>query len=181
MYNPCSNFTWNKVKCISIKRYQIRSVPVPHASFNTTLSPKTATDPSGPKVGHLSTKTKLLQHHTVDSKCYFFHVKFEVRFVVSFTRKSMLNKKWHFSWAMNGPPFFYYHGGVWSCHYFFREPLQSMDTWLACQTLAPSQTTHSKTSFISKLPMVLFLFTKAWYKYGKYKDVGESICGRIDV
>jgi hypothetical protein len=38
-------------------------------------------------------------------KHYFFHVKFEVWFAISFSRKPMLNKKGHFSWGMAHPFF----------------------------------------------------------------------------
>jgi hypothetical protein len=71
------------------------------ASLNTTHRPKTATDSSGSKVGNALSKTQ----HLVDREHYFFHVKFESAFVVSFTRKYTSNKKRHFSLGMVHPFF----------------------------------------------------------------------------
>jgi hypothetical protein len=39
----------------------------------------------------------------LDTKHYFIHVKFQVRFVISFTRNPMFNKKRHFSWRCIRP------------------------------------------------------------------------------
>jgi hypothetical protein len=100
MDNPFSNSTWSKMKCISNKKYQTCCVSVFYSSLNTTLSIKTATNSSGAKVGHLSTKTQHSWYHLTDRRYYFFHVKFGIRFVIFFTRKSMLIKKRHFSWGM---------------------------------------------------------------------------------
>jgi hypothetical protein len=97
--NSSSNFTWSMTKCISIERYQILNVTVLNASLSTTISPKTATDSNCPKVEHSPSKTHHPWHHSVDTKNDFMHVKFEIRFVISFKRKSISNKKWHFSWG----------------------------------------------------------------------------------
>jgi hypothetical protein len=61
--------------------------------MNAARSPTSATDSSNPKVGELYTKTRDIWHHSVDKKHYAFPVKFEVKFVISFTRKSMVGKK----------------------------------------------------------------------------------------
>jgi hypothetical protein len=68
-------------------------------SLNTTLSPKTAIDYGGPKVGNIPTKTSYTWHHSVYTKYNVLHMEFEVRFVISFMRIAMTNKKWHFSWG----------------------------------------------------------------------------------
>jgi hypothetical protein len=44
-------------ECIAIKRYQTWRIYMLYASLNTTLSPKSATGSSGPKVGILSTRS----------------------------------------------------------------------------------------------------------------------------
>jgi hypothetical protein len=49
MYNPSSNFTWSTMECISIEWYQISSMSELHASLNSTLSLKLATDSNGLK------------------------------------------------------------------------------------------------------------------------------------
>jgi hypothetical protein len=75
------------------------------ASLSTTLSPKIETDSSGHKVDNLSTKIQHQEYHSIDKKHYFCHVKFQMGFVISFRRKSMTSKKWHFSWGMIHPFF----------------------------------------------------------------------------
>jgi hypothetical protein len=70
---------------------------------NTTPSPKTANDSSGAKVGDSATKTQHPWHHSTDTKHYFLYVESEVRFVIAFMRKSMSDKKRHFSWRMAHP------------------------------------------------------------------------------
>jgi hypothetical protein len=52
----------------------------------------------GHLVGGPSNENQHPWHHSVDKRCYFFPVKFKVRFVGSFRRKPISNKKWHFSW-----------------------------------------------------------------------------------
>jgi hypothetical protein len=52
MNNSSSDSTWSKMEWISIEWYKIWSMSVLYASLNATLSPKTATDPSGRKVRH---------------------------------------------------------------------------------------------------------------------------------
>jgi hypothetical protein len=84
MDNPSSNFACNKVKCISIKRYQTWSMYVLYVSVNTAPSPITATDSSGGKVDNYSTQNQHPWHHSVDKNHFFCHVKFEVSFVISF-------------------------------------------------------------------------------------------------
>jgi hypothetical protein len=64
-----------------------------YASLNTAENLKTATDSNDPKAGNSFTKIKHPWHHQLDTKHHFLHVKFEVRFAISFTRKSMSNKK----------------------------------------------------------------------------------------
>ncbi|SAM05330.1 hypothetical protein [Absidia glauca] len=93
MDNPISNFTWIKMQSTSIKRYQSQVSPMLQTSANSTLSSKTATGSSGPKVGHTSTETQHPWHHSVDRKHYFSHMKFEVTFVTSFSRKWTFHKK----------------------------------------------------------------------------------------
>jgi hypothetical protein len=63
------------------------------ALVNTTPNPETAAVSSGPKIGHSSTKTQQRLHYAIDKKPFFFRVKFEVRFVIYFTRKTLSNKK----------------------------------------------------------------------------------------
>jgi hypothetical protein len=58
-------------------------------------------DFSGPYVGNLSNKTQNGWHHSLDTKHYFVHAKFEGRSVISFMRKLMHSKKGHFSWVMD--------------------------------------------------------------------------------
>jgi hypothetical protein len=59
-----------------------------------------STDSSSLKVGQSSTKTQRPLNHSVDTKCFFLHVKFKGRLVISSTRKSMFNKKYHYSGEM---------------------------------------------------------------------------------
>jgi hypothetical protein len=54
---------------------------------------KIVTDSSGPITGLSSTKSQPPYNHSVDTKYYFCHVKFEVRFVIAFAMKAMPNKK----------------------------------------------------------------------------------------
>jgi hypothetical protein len=42
-----------------------------HFSLNTTLTPKTAPDPTGPKIGHSRTKNPTVSHPPPDKKCCF--------------------------------------------------------------------------------------------------------------
>jgi hypothetical protein len=91
--NSSSNNTWSKMRCISIKADQSRSILALYASMNATLSPNTATDSNHLKFGNSFTKIRDTWHHSVDTKNYFLYVKFEVRFVISFTSKSMASKK----------------------------------------------------------------------------------------
>jgi hypothetical protein len=49
MNNPSSNLAWNKSKCISIGRYQSKSMFMLYTSLHTTQSPKTATHSSNSK------------------------------------------------------------------------------------------------------------------------------------
>jgi hypothetical protein len=42
-------------------------------------------------------------HPSADRKHYLVHVKFGAMFVIYFRRKSMSNKKWHFSWVIVHP------------------------------------------------------------------------------
>jgi hypothetical protein len=76
---------------------------VSYVFVNATPSHKTATDSSDPKMDSVSINAQYLCHHSLDMKRHFLHVKFEVQFVISSTRKSMSNKKWHFSWGMAHP------------------------------------------------------------------------------
>jgi hypothetical protein len=71
-----------------------------YASLHATLSSKTATESRGLNVGNKSIKNQHLWHHSVHKKHYSLYVKFDVRFVISFMRKSKVNKKGHFSWGM---------------------------------------------------------------------------------
>jgi hypothetical protein len=99
--NPSSNSTWNRTQYLSIKRSQTWSVPVIYACLITALSLKTATDSSSPKIDNSSNKTPLSWHHSVDKKHSFLHVKFEVRFVISFARKSMsTSDNFHGRWSI---------------------------------------------------------------------------------
>jgi hypothetical protein len=43
----------------------------------------------------------------IDWYAYSFHVKFKIRFAISFMREFMSTKKWHFSWG-DGPSFFFF-------------------------------------------------------------------------
>jgi hypothetical protein len=69
-----------------------------YTSLTATLSLKTATtiNPVA-KVGHSSTKTQNPWYHSIDTKHYFHHVKFEMRFVISFMSKFMFDKKGRFA------------------------------------------------------------------------------------
>jgi hypothetical protein len=96
MSNTHSNSTWSKMKCISIKRCQNRDVLMWFTSLSTTQSLKTATDFSGPKSVIHPPKPALLKSSGKE-KPTFLHVKFKARFDISFTRKFVSNKKWHFS------------------------------------------------------------------------------------
>jgi hypothetical protein len=81
------------MKCIPVEIYQNWSVLVLCTSISTTLSTKTTTWSSGPRVGNFPPKTQHPWHHLVDKKHYSLHVKFEMRFIISFTGKYMSNKK----------------------------------------------------------------------------------------
>jgi hypothetical protein len=59
---------------------------------NSTLRPKTATDSSGPKAGHLFTETQHPWYHSEDEKYCFLCVKFDVKPVIFLPRKFMPNK-----------------------------------------------------------------------------------------
>jgi hypothetical protein len=48
---------------------------------------------------------------------WFFHVKFEKRFVISFTKRFLSNKKKHFSWGTVHA--FFPEGGVWQIQGLF--------------------------------------------------------------
>jgi hypothetical protein len=67
-------------------------MPVLYTLVKTAPSPTTATDSSGPKVGHLFSKTQHPRHHSVYKKHSFSHEKFGMGRVIFFTRKSMFNK-----------------------------------------------------------------------------------------
>jgi hypothetical protein len=97
MGNPSSNSTWNKMECISTRGYQIWCIYHRYAFLSTAWSLKTATDSSIPKVGNSSTKTLCPLHHSIDKKHKSLHVKFSVRFVISFTRKPVFIEKYHSS------------------------------------------------------------------------------------
>jgi hypothetical protein len=78
--------------------YTYRKIPnlkytLLYASLNTALSPKTAANSIGHKIGHSSTKTQHPWYHSVDTRHYSVHVKFEEWFVISFSRDSITNKK----------------------------------------------------------------------------------------
>jgi hypothetical protein len=92
------------------------------ASLNTTQRSKTATVSSGPKVGLPSTETQHHWYHFIDKKYYFLHVKFEVRFVISFMIKSMSTKKWQFSWGM-------VHAFFWKNDFLKIRQLSSVLNW----------------------------------------------------
>jgi hypothetical protein len=57
-------------------------------------------DSSSPIVGNSSTKVQHPWQNSVDTKHFCLDVKFEARFVISFTRKPMSNKKCPFSQGM---------------------------------------------------------------------------------
>jgi hypothetical protein len=80
-------------------------MPVLCASLNSPPSPKKATDSSGPKPVIHSPKHQKPRLHAVDKKHNFLHVKFEVVFCISFTRKCMFNKKVAL-FTGDGPSFF---------------------------------------------------------------------------
>jgi hypothetical protein len=88
------------MECISIERCQIWAMSVLYALVNTTVSPTTANDSSCPKVGSLSSKTQHPWHRSVDKKHSYFYAKIDVMCIISFSRKAMFNKKWHFSGGM---------------------------------------------------------------------------------
>jgi hypothetical protein len=71
-----------------------------YAPLSTILSPKIAIVSRVPKVGNLSIKTYNHWNQPVYKKNFFLHVKFEVKLVISFTRKSVSNKKEPFSLRM---------------------------------------------------------------------------------
>jgi hypothetical protein len=71
--------------------------PVLYVSLNFAESPKTAADLNTPKVGHSSEKNQHPWQHSLHRDHTFLHVKFEPRFASIFTKKSMSNKKSHFS------------------------------------------------------------------------------------
>jgi hypothetical protein len=137
MKNPSSNFTWSKIKCISIKRYQNWSISVLHAFLKATLGLKTATDSTSPKAGHLSSKSPHPWHHSLDTKHFFLHVKYGIWFVISFMRKSMFNKKWYFFMG-DGLPFFFSKNqnsefeNIYS-NLWFSQPEDAGDTWYLCR------------------------------------------------
>jgi hypothetical protein len=49
--------------------------------------------------GDASKKPQHILHHSIDRKHTFLHARFEVGLSISFTRKSIQDKKWHFSWG----------------------------------------------------------------------------------
>jgi hypothetical protein len=87
-----------------------------YASLNTILSLETATDSSGLKVRNLFSKNHHPWHHSLDKKLYTIRGKFEVRCVISFSRKYMPSKKWHFSWGAIHP---FFTGGDWTIRHLF--------------------------------------------------------------
>lgn len=96
--NPSSNSIGGKTKFKSIKRYQTWSMLVLYVSVNTTLCRKTTTISNSLKVCNSSMKNQYPWNHSVDKRHYFLCVKFEIKFVISFTGKSVSNKKCRFSW-----------------------------------------------------------------------------------
>jgi hypothetical protein len=73
--------------------------------MNTTQSPKTATDSSGPRGGNLLTKAQHLWYHPVDKKHSFFHVEFEVLLRL-FLRENSCPTKSDIFHGVYGPSFF---------------------------------------------------------------------------
>jgi hypothetical protein len=58
---------------------------------------------SAPKCSSLSKKSQQHLHHSIFKKHTFLYEKFEVGLYTLFSRKSMSNKKWNFSWMMVRP------------------------------------------------------------------------------
>jgi hypothetical protein len=131
MDNPSSNFTWSKMKCIPIGWYHTWSIHVLYVLLSTTLSPKIEIVSRGHRVGILFTKTYRLWHRSVDKNSYL-HVKFEVRFLISFMKRSMSNKKDPFSWRMVHPFFWKMCLGNLTA-FWFSELDDVRDTWCLCR------------------------------------------------
>lgn len=55
--------------------------------------PKTATDSSNLEVSQSFAKTQFHTHHSVDKKHFFFYVKFETIFAISFIKKKLVQGK----------------------------------------------------------------------------------------
>jgi hypothetical protein len=114
-------------------------------SLKATLSPKTVTDSSGLKVGNPSTEHQHHWHHSVDTRYYLLHVKFEVKFIFSFTRKFTSSKKWHFSW-MIGPWFFSKRGRFQILvKFWFYELDDTRETWCLCRQRWKDKVVKSKS------------------------------------
>jgi hypothetical protein len=71
-----------------------------YASLNATLSSKTSTESRDLKSRQHIYQKPIYLDHWVDKKHYSLHVKIDARFITSFMRKFMSNKKRHFSWGM---------------------------------------------------------------------------------
>lgn len=71
-----------------------------YAFVNTRQSPKTATVSKAPNVGNLLEKTQRISHNSIGWEQIFPNVIFKVGFTIRFTRKSLSNKKYRFSWGM---------------------------------------------------------------------------------
>jgi hypothetical protein len=105
MDNLYSDSTWSKMQTVSIERYRIWGISVLCASVNAILSPKTATHSSNRKVSNPCTITQHPWYRSVNKKYYSIRVKFEVGFVICFTRRSMSNKSGTFHQGMVHPFF----------------------------------------------------------------------------
>jgi hypothetical protein len=103
MGNSSSNFTWNKMKCLSIELLSSTNVSNIYAAVKSIQSTKTATSWSAFKLYDSSKKTKHTWHHSIDKKRTPFHVKFELDLSISFTRKCMSKKMWGFLWVIIRP------------------------------------------------------------------------------
>jgi hypothetical protein len=102
-----SNHTCSKLNYISVGKYQNRGIHALHGSVTPHTKPQTSDWFQWPQSCNKPIKAQHLWHHSVDKKHCFLHVKFEAKFVIFFfsTRKSMSQKKWHFSWGIIYPFF----------------------------------------------------------------------------
>jgi hypothetical protein len=99
------NATSHMIQSVSIERHQERSSPMLYASVNTAQSSKTATDWRFTKGSDFVNKIAHHWHRWIKQKHTIFHVKFEGRFSILFTRELVFNKKWYFSQGMVRPFF----------------------------------------------------------------------------